>query len=260
MFKTTFYLIFLVIILTLSSCNTRKRMVYFQTESADSLAVKQTQFTPTLKVDDFLSVVITADDLESVVPFNYPAIGITQSVNQGYTQGNPAKLGYLIDAEGKVNLPVLGKMELGGLSRAEATQLLEKELSNYLSNPVVNIQIQNYKITVLGDVSRPGTFNIPNERITLLEAIGLSGDLEITGNRKNVLVIREEPEGKKQYRIDLTSDQILTSPVYYLEQNDVVYVEPNSAMRSQGTFWRSSGGIIISLTSLIITTITLIVK
>ncbi|HZH86623.1 MAG TPA: polysaccharide export protein, partial [Brumimicrobium sp.] len=94
----------------------------------------------------------------------------------------------------------------------------------------------------------------------LLEAIGLSGDLDITGNRKNVLVIREEAGGKKQYRIDLTTDEIMTSPVYYLEQNDVVYVEPNSAKRSQGTFWRSSGGIIISLTSLVITTITLIVK
>jgi|SRR5690554_723756 len=260
MLKISPFLITLLTIILLTSCNTHKRMVYFQTENTDSLRVDNAHFTPTLKADDFLSVVVTADDLESVIPFNYPVIGVTQSVNQGYNQGNPAKMGYLIDAEGMVNLPVLGRMELGGLSRNEATELLEKELSNYLSNPVVNIQIQNYKITVLGDVQKPGTFNIPNERITLLEAIGLSGDLDITGNRKNVLVIREEAGGKKQYRIDLTTDEIMTSPVYYLEQNDVVYVEPNSAKRSQGTFWRSSGGIIISLTSLVITTITLIVK
>jgi polysaccharide export outer membrane protein len=217
-------------------------------------------YTPTLKADDFLSVVVTADDLESVIPFNYPVMPGTRSVNQGYIQGNPSKLGYLIDAEGMVNLPVLGRIELGGLSRNEATEALEEELNKYLNNPVVNIQIQNYKITVLGDVKSPGTFNIPNERITLLEAIGLSGDLDITGNRKNVLVIREEAEGKKQYRIDLTTDEVLTSPVYYLEQNDVVYVEPNNAKRSQGTFWRSSGGIFISLTSLVIATVTLIVK
>ena len=260
MLKISPFLITLFIIILLSSCNTHKRMVYFQTENTDTLKVNNAQFTPTLKADDFLSVVVTADDLESVIPFNYPAIGVTQSVNQGYSQGNSAKLGYLIDAEGKVNLPVLGRMHLGGLSRSEATDLLEKELSNYLSNPVVNIQIQNYKITVLGDVQKPGTFNIPNERITLLEAIGLSGDLDITGNRKNVLVIREGADGKKQYRIDLTTDEILTSPVYYLEQNDVVYVEPNKAKRSQGTFWRASGGIFISVTSLVITTIALIVK
>nr|WP_299201318.1 polysaccharide biosynthesis/export family protein [uncultured Brumimicrobium sp.] len=264
MIKASQFTFILLILTVLSSCNTHKRMVYFQTEhtadSVDTEASSNAHFTPTLKTDDFLSVVITADDVESVIPFNYPVVGVTQSVNQGYSQGNPAKVGYLVDADGMVNLPVLGRMKLGGLSRAEATLLLENELKNYLSNPVVNIQIQNFKITVLGDVKKPGTFNIPNERITLLEAIGLSGDLDITGNRNNVLVIREDEEGTKQYRIDLTTDEVLGSPVYYLEQNDVVYVEPNRAKRSQGTFWRSSGGIFISLTSLIITTITLIVK
>lgn len=260
MHKTTIYLTILALLALLSSCGTHSRMVYFQNDQQDSLEVQNSQFTPTFKPDDFLSVIITANDIESVVPFNYPNVGITQSVNQGYSQGNPAKLGYLVDPEGMVNLPILGKVKLGGLSRTEATDLLEEMLSSYLKNPVVNIQIQNFKITILGDVSRPGTFSIPNERITILEALGLSGDLGITGVRNNILVIREVDGYKKQYRIDLTTDEVLTSPVYYLEQNDVVYVEPNNAKRSQGTFWRSSGGIIISLTSLVITTITLIVK
>lgn len=244
----------------LSSCGTHKRMVYFQTEHQDSTEVQNSQYTPTFKPDDFLSIIITANDLESVTPFNFPIIGTPQTTQSGYSSGSPAKLGYLIDSEGIVNLPILGKIKLGGLSRTEATDLLEEKLSSYLKNPVVNIQIQNYKITILGDVTKPGTFTIPNERITILEAIGLSGDLDITGVRNNILVIRDEEGVKKQYRVDLTTDQVLSSPVYYLEQNDVVYVEPNSAKRSQGTFWRSSGGIIISLTSLVITTITLIVK
>lgn len=259
MFKVITSISILVFLVLLSSCATRSRMVYFQTEYKDSLEIENSQYTPTLKTDDFLSIIVTANDPESAVPFNYPSSGIRQA-NQGYKQGYPARKGYLIDAEGIVNLPVLGKIKLGGLSRAKATDLLEKKLENYLKNPVVNIQIQNYKITVLGDVTSPGTFNIPNERITLLEAIGLSGDLSITGRRKNILVIREENGIKKQYRIDLTTDEILTSPIYYLKQNDVVYVEPNNAKRSQGSFWRSSGGILISLTSLIITTISIISK
>ncbi|PKR79948.1 sugar transporter [Brumimicrobium salinarum] len=260
MIKISLFLTPILLLVVLSSCNTYKKMVYFQTEESDSLHVNQAEFTPTLKTDDFLSIVITADDQESALPFNFPIMTNTYSSNQGYTQGTPAKTGYLIDDEGMVNLPVLGRTHLGGKSRSEATQYLENELRAYLSNPVVNIQIQNYKITVLGDVKRPGTFNIPNERITLLEAIGLSSDLDITGMRNNVLVIREDEGQKKQYRIDLTTDEVLYSPVYYLQQNDVVYVEPNRAKRSQGTFWRSSGGILISLTSLVITTITLIVK
>jgi polysaccharide export outer membrane protein len=235
-------------------------MVYFQTHQEDSTEVQNSQYTPTFKPDDFISVVVTANDLQSVVPFNFPATGGTQTTQSGYSSGSPAKLGYLIDPEGIVNLPILGKVKLGGLSRTEATDLIENRLSSFLKSPVVNIQIQNYKITVLGDVTKPGTYTIPNERITILEAIGLSGDLGITGVRNNILVIRDENGEKKQYRVDLTTDEVLTSPVYYLEQNDVVYVEPNSAKRTEGTFWRSSGGIIISLTSLVITTITLIVK
>ncbi|WP_159038509.1 polysaccharide biosynthesis/export family protein [Brumimicrobium mesophilum] len=237
-------------------------MIYFQTSNQDSLAqdsVKQNmQFTPTLKPDDFLSVVITANDPESVIPFNYPESGGGRPLNQGYMTGNAAKSGYLIDPDGIVNLPVLGKIKLGGLSRTVATDILEKRYALYLKNPVVNIQIQNYKITVLGDVNRPGTYNIPNERITLLEAIGLSGDLDITGERENVLVIREENGKRAQYRINLKTDEVFSSPVYYLQQNDVVYIEPNTAKRTQGTVWRTSGGIFISLVALILTTYTIV--
>lgn len=262
MSKIPSILIFLGFLILLGSCGTREKMVYFQTSTQDSLSqdsVKQNiQFTPTLKPDDFLSVVITANDPESVIPFNYPEVGGGRVLNQGYMTGNAAKSGYLVDPEGIVNLPVLGKIKLGGLSRTVATDILEERYALYLKNPVVNIQIQNYKITVLGDVNRPGTYSIPNERITLLEAIGLSGDLDITGVRDNVLVIREENGKREQYRINLKTDEVFSSPVYYLQQNDVVYVEPNTAKRTQGTVWRTSGGIFISLVALILTTYTII--
>ncbi|WP_430405535.1 polysaccharide biosynthesis/export family protein [Fluviicola sp.] len=133
-------------------------------------------------------------------------------------------------------------------------------LNGYLKNPTVQIQIQNFKITVLGDVKNPGTFKIPNERITLIEAIGLSGDMKMSGVRKNVLVIRDSCGIKREYRVDMTKKELFSSPAYYLKQNDVVYVEPNVAARSEGTLWKTTGAIFISLTSLVITTIILITR
>ncbi|HNQ20114.1 MAG TPA: SLBB domain-containing protein, partial [Bacteroidales bacterium] len=138
--------------------------------------------------------------------------------------------------------------------------MLENKYANYLQHPIVNIHIENFKITVLGEVNHPGTFKIPNERITILEAIGLAGDLKIAGERKNVLVIRDNDGIKTEYRVDLTSTDILYSPVYYLEQNDVVYVEPNYTARRQATVWRTEGSLFISLTSLIVTTLSIIFR
>ena len=246
--------------LLLSSCATKERMVYFQNDNQqDTIISSHSGYTPVLKKDDFISVIVTADDPETAIPFNFPAQESRNLSSNGYTQGNPVKTGYLIDEEGNVSLPVLGRIHLAGMNRMEATAMLENKYSEYLNNPVVNIHIENYKITVLGDVLKPGTFKIPNERITILEAIGLAGDLNITGERENILVIRDMNGKKVTYRLDLTSPDVLNSPAYYLQQNDVVYVEPNSAARSQGTFWRTSGSILISVTSLIVTTISIIV-
>ena len=135
--------------------------------------------------------------------------------------GLASSTAYLIDSLGNITLPILGDIHLGGLNRMEATELLTENLKDYLKNPTVQISILNFKVTVLGDVNSPGTFKIPNERITILEAIGLAGDLHITGNRKNVVVIRNEEGGEKSYRIDLTSNNLFTSPVYFLNQNDI---------------------------------------
>ncbi|MFO7791037.1 MAG: polysaccharide biosynthesis/export family protein [Bacteroidales bacterium] len=247
-----------IILMLFSSCATKEKMVYFQSLEADSTMQAKESYTPVFKKDDFISVIVTADDPETTVPFNFPKDESMRMTSNGYTQGNPVRQGYLIDDDGYVSLPVLGDIHLAGMTRKEAVSMLEEKYEQYLDNPVVNIHIENYKITVLGDVARPGTFKIPNERITILEAIGLAGDLSITGKRKNIMVIRDKDGEKITYRVDLTSDNILSSPVYYLEQNDVVYVEPNSAARSQGTFWRTTGSIFISLTSLVVTTLAII--
>lgn len=251
-------LLLILLLMQLPSCKTREKIVYFQTNFPDSTSFNC--YSPTLKADDFISIQIFGEDMNAVAPFNLPIEGISQGGNNGYLNGNPSTLGYLIDENGFVKMPFLGEIKLGGYTRYEAVSILEQKLSEYLSNPVVLIQILNYKITVLGDVQKPGTYKIPNERITILEAIGLAGDLNLTGERKNVSVIREV-EGKKiRYNVDLTSSDLFDSPVYYLTQNDVVYVEPNSAARTTSTIWRTSGSIFISLSSLIITTITLITR
>ena len=259
MFKipTVIKIFCITLLIQLSSCKTREKMVYFQNQS-DSLATQST-YTPILQVDDYLSVKVTGIDPEAVVAFNLPIVG-GQMNQSGSSQGNPAINGYLVDADGTITLPVIGTFPIAGLSRKEATEQLQKKLEEYTLAPIVHIQILNYKVTILGDVRSPGTYTIPNERITLLEAIGLAGDLKPTGVRENVLVIREEAGKKVEYRVDLTSKSVFASPVYYLAQNDVVYIEPNMSSRSESSFIRVNGGIFLSLTSLIITTITLITR
>lgn len=254
--------IFLTTIFFLNSCGTKKKLVYFQPNDSDSTTYNIPAFKPVFKVDDFLSITVTAEDLEATVPFNLfaaPGSNVGAGAN-GYTQGVPEKLGYLVDASGNVNLPVLGQVEVAGKDRQTLTKELEEKLAEYIKDPVVQIQILNFKITVLGEVGRAGTFKIPNERITLLEAIGLAGDLKITGKRKDVLVIREVNGQKQEFRVDLTSKDLFASEVYYLSQNDVVYVTPNKTSRSQSTMWRTTGGIFISLSALIVSTISVIVK
>lgn len=241
-----------------AGCKTREKLVYFQNGSSDTIT--QSNYTPVFKTDDYLSIIVTGEELETVAPFNLHSIGFAQTTNSSYTNGAPAGTGYLIDELGEVNMPFIGKVKLVDLNRMEATELIQSKLSDYLKNPIVHIQILNYKITVLGDVKVPGTFKIPNERITLVEAIGLAGDLNITGNRKNVLVIRDENGIKTEFRVDLTSKDFLSSPAYYLSQNDVIYVEPNRVARSNSTLWRTSGSIFISTAALIITTIGVILK
>jgi len=254
----TYFLPFLLLLAPLTSCKTHEKTVYFQSSKSDTLVVSAPGFTPVFKVDDLLSVVITAEDPESASIYNLPAP--TATTNQGYTIGNAAPYGYLVNARGEISLPIIGKFSVAGKSRMQLEDEIILKLEGQLKNPTVQIQILNFKITVLGDVKSPGTFKVPNERITMLEAIGLAGDLRMSGVRDNVKVIRDSCGVKKEYQVDLTTNEIFSSPVYYLQQNDVVYVQPNAAARSEGTFWRTSGPILISVTSLIVTTIALIAR
>lgn len=248
-------------LLCLSSCVSKSKIVYFQANKTQDSITKfesAVSYNLLLKYDDFLSIDVTAVDEESIKPFQ---LNTTSNSNQvpSYQNGIAAKSGYLIDKNGEIDLPLVGKIKVAGLDRIEATALVKSKLAEFIKNPVVNIRIQNFKVTVLGDVKNPGTFNIPNERITLPEILGVAGDLNITGLRNNILLIREENGKKIEYRIDLTSKLIYNSPAYYLHQNDIIYIEPNRAKRNSSMI-SSTSGVFISIASLIITTINLLTR
>ncbi|MGZ4036806.1 MAG: polysaccharide biosynthesis/export family protein [Bacteroidia bacterium] len=243
----------------MTSCISKKKMVYFQGKG-DSKTEGAKNYTPVLKSDDLLSILVTAFDAEAVRPFNLPLASMSTTQYGGYSTGTPSQPGFLVDANGNIDFPVIGAVHLGGMDRLAATALLKEKLSAYVSNPIVIIRILNFKVTVLGEVRNPGTFTIPNERITLPEAIGIAGDLNITGVRNNVLVVRDVDGKKTETRVDLTSKELFSSPVYYLNQNDMIYVEPNRAKINSSVINPANAGIIISAVSLIITVLALITR
>lgn len=239
----------------MASCVSKKTIVYFQNDEVDQVNVSN-NFVTIFKPDDLLQITVSAQDLESVQPFNLPAVNF--SATNGNAFGNPIQQNYLIDSQGYIDFPILGRLKLGGRTREDVLKMFKQKLDpDYVKDPTVNIFISNFKITVAGDVAKPGTYTIPNERVTIIEALGLAGDLNISAQRDNVKVIREEGDKKNMYQVDLKSNKLFTSPVYYLQQNDLVYIEPNYAKTQSAAFnqntgvWVSIAGILISVATLL---------
>lgn len=212
------------------SCVSQKRLAYFQ---GDTLKYSAQQivntYTPRIQNDDILSVRVSSLNLEATEVFNAPSVPVgMNSSTGGYTPGSTLQqpLGFLVDARGNIEMPLLGRIKVEGLTIREATDTLKRRLENFLKEPTVNIRFLNYKISVLGEVVRPSIYTIPNEKITLLEALSLAGDMTIYGRRDNVLVIREVGDKREFNRVSLNDRNIFSSPVYYLRNNDVVYIEP----------------------------------
>jgi polysaccharide export outer membrane protein len=255
MIRKSFFTVLLLIVFT--SCVSKKDIIYFQNDDINQANVSNSYKT-IIKPDDLLQITITALDIEAVKPFNLAAVTYSSTSNSAI--GVAQQQTYLVDTNGEIEFPVLGKLKIGGLTRNQTIDFLKNKLSpNYIKKPNINIKIANYKISILGDVKNAGSYNIPNERITILDALALAGDVNISGQRNNLLIIREENKKKVQYRVDLRSNKLLTSPVYYLQQNDVVYVEPNYA-RIQSASSNSSTSLFISITGLIITIVSLLTR
>ncbi|WP_299433921.1 polysaccharide biosynthesis/export family protein [uncultured Maribacter sp.] len=242
----------LSITLFLSSCASKKDVVYFQNASDYETIVSDNSYTNKFKIDDVISIHVSTLDPEASMPFN-----LFKGAEEGGIR--PEQVDYIIDKNGEIDFPVLGAVKVVGLSPEETKELIKEKLSLYLKNPIVNIRLKNFSITVLGEVNRPGTYLVNGEQITILEALGLANDLTIKGMRDNVLVIRDFNGTKVYTRVDLTQKESLNSPVYYLTQNDVVYVEPNksaitsSTLDNRASIWVSIASVLITSTVLIIT-------
>ncbi len=223
-------LIWLVALLLLGSCTSQKSMTYFRdinSESADSINAYFHQASePTIVKGDQLLITVSALDPEAATPFNLPAIsymsGQSTTINT-----TPTVQYYIVDIDGNINFPVFGTLHVEGLKKSEVIAMLEERLSKSLNDPVVTLRFLNYYVTVMGEVNKPGRYNSTNERMTLLDALGLAGDLTAYAERHNILITREN-DGKLEFqRINLNSDELFKSPFYYLQQNDVIYVSPN---------------------------------
>lgn len=249
-FKSNLNQIFIICLLALlSSCATRKELVYFQDEPLKVPVDNFFQNTQLIyNTNDLLVINVAAPDPEAAKPFNLPVVPVEESIING--QGILKLQTYLIDANGNIEFPVLGTVKLGGLTRTEATEYLKELLSEYIKNPIVNIRLANFTISVIGEVNNPGTFIIQDEKITINQALGLAGDLTIFGRRDNVFLIRDINGDKTYTKIDLTSINVMNSPVYYLAQNDVIYVEPNKSKIRSSTFNPNTAVIISAISTL----------
>jgi polysaccharide export outer membrane protein len=210
------------------SCTSKKGIVYLQQSIGEQKESKSSNYEPILQADDVLLIVISAENPEVAAPYNLNYLLALQGTQTAATSSLGLQLqSYIIDREGNVDFPLLGKIKLGGLTRIEAIQKIKVLLEPHLKDASVNLRILNFKISVIGEVNRPGSFPIQSERITLLEALSLAGDLTIYGNRTSILIIREKEGLKTIEKVDITKRDFINSPYYYLCQNDQIYVEPN---------------------------------
>ena len=254
----SFVLLFFLSII-LASCGSVKNIAYLQ--NSDEINFEKSRFLYDARImpKDQLTISVNTTTPEASLPFNL-------LLQNEYTQGRSMSaagvlMPYLVDNDGYITFPVIGRLKVGGLTKSEAEKLIFEKIRPYMAeseNPVVTVRMSSYSVSVLGEVARPGSFQVSREKITILEALAQAGDLTIYGVRDKVKLIREDITGKKQIvNLNLNDANLVNSPYYYLQQNDVVYVEPNkvkaqnSKVGQTTTLWFSATSILISLTSLL---------
>ena len=249
----------------LSSCGVSKsEIVYFQnlqlqnTENTSSISSSEMPKNLSIRSNDLLSITVSALEQAAAAPFNLTILGTRTGLAASeiqFNQNQQALQNYLVDSEGNIEFPILGTVPVAGLSRQELQSVLKIKISEYVQDPIVNVRILNFQVSVLGKVKNPGTYDVGDEYLTLPQALGLAGDLTIFGERQNVLVIRQAENNTKHYKyLDLTDSNTLSSPFYMLRQNDVIYVEPKSNYL-RASYTRNSQVYISILSALISLTI-----
>ena len=245
----------------LSSCVSYKKVPYFQNADQTNLSASRGIHDARIMPKDVLSISVTTPDREISSQFNQLVYNTMQSGgSRAISSGAGTMMPYTVGADGNINFPIIGKINVQGLTRRQCEDKIAGLVKPYLSNdinPVVVVEFQSYTITVLGEVARPGAYNVNSEKYSVLQALGAAGDMTIYGIRDNVLLIRENANGEKStHRLDLNDANVINSPYYYLQQNDVVYVQPNktkarnSDVGQSTSLWFSATSIVISLASL----------
>ncbi len=251
-------IISLLLVITIFSCAARKDIVYYQNIGNVSNPKEFVSYEIKIQPDDLLMIIVSAEDQETAIPFNLKSFASINSKQPDMLMGQQSMQSYLVDVNGFIDFPILGRLKVGGLTRTEVLKVFQEKISKYIEKPIINLRILNFKISIQGEVVMPGTYSINSERITLIEALSMAKDLTIYGKRDNILIIREVNGTKTYNRVDITKADFINSPFYYLSQNDVVYVEPNKN-KINGAAVGPNTSVIISISSLLITLITLIV-
>ena len=248
--------------LLLASCTSYKNVPYLQNpEVVNSYTEVLPMYDAKIMPKDLLTITVNTSDPEAAAPFN---LSVQSAINTGRTSNlysQPTLQQYLVSNDGTIDFPVLGRLNVGGLTKNQAEDLIREKLGDYLKEvPIVTVRMSNYKIAVLGEVARPGMFTVSNEKVNIFEALAMAGDLTIWGVRDDVKLIREDANGKREIiSLNLNNAEIVTCPYYYLQQNDIVYVNPNktkaknSDIGQSTSLWFSATSILVSIASLLVT-------
>ena len=259
--KLCFYALLFLAIYGLSSCASSKNVAYIQNSNMVDLSESAFLYDARIMPKDVLTITVNTVNPEASAPFNLIVRNTLTNTSSSIGTTGGSLQTYLVSNDGTIDFPVLGTLQVGGLTKLECEKRIHDKILPYLNaneNPVVTVRMSNYKISVLGEVNRPGMFTVGNEKINIFEALAQAGDLTIYGVRNNVKLIREDAKGQKEiYTINLNDANIINSPYYYLQQNDILYVEPNKVKAQNSTVGQvttltfSATSILISLASLL---------
>lgn len=259
--KTVSSIVVIVLIMLLSGCSSSKHVPYFRNIDQVNLEPSRGLYDAKIMPKDMLTITVITTDPKVAAPFN---LSVQSSLNNSgqFGAGSGSLQGYLVDNEGNINFPVIGKLHVVGLTKTQCQELIKQKVAPYLAvseNPVITVTMASYRVTVTGEVNRPGVIPVTTEKMSIIEALAQAGDLTIYGKRNNVMLIREDADGQKEaYRLNLNDADLINSPYYYLQQNDIIYVEPNrvkaknSTIGSSTTLWFSFVGIVTSVASLVL--------
>jgi polysaccharide biosynthesis/export protein len=249
--------------LAMTSCVNTRKATYFN-DIADTAMIAATNIPePVINPNDLLSISVSSLDPQSTLLFNTPNLPVAPGVAATSNNTLQQAVGYLVNKDGMIKFPILGEIKAQGLTKKEletniTRQLLDKKL---LFDPIVNVRFLNYRVTVLGEVARPGVITVPSEQISILEALGQAGDLTINGKRDNVAVIRQQHDGTRTVnRLNLNSSNVLRSPYFFLQSNDVVYVEPDKAKTAAASRSQQLLPSILSGVSILVVVITALIR